>query len=116
MLILRRITDFILGLTGGIMGILFFIFTIFIDNLSKTLKVEGANGIIVLNWLPIILSVIEIIGCLIVTFNAKIGGFLMIIAAIGGVICITLFYLLPGALLLISGSMSIFVKKSKNSM
>ncbi|MFV1456113.1 hypothetical protein [Bacillus mycoides] len=38
---MRRTTEYILGLTGGIMGILFSIYAIFIDNLSKTLKVEG---------------------------------------------------------------------------
>ncbi|EJQ62089.1 hypothetical protein ABEY48_12405 [Bacillus mycoides] len=43
---MRRTTEYILGLTGGIMGILFSIYAIFIDNLSKTLKVEGINVII----------------------------------------------------------------------
>ncbi|MED2559958.1 hypothetical protein P4218_29500 [Bacillus thuringiensis] len=96
------------------MGILFSIYAMFIDNLSKTLKVEGINVIIGLNWLPITLSVIGIIGCLIVTFKAKIGGILMIISAIGGFICISFFNLLPGTLLLISGLMSLFRKEKPN--
>ncbi|OIX11692.1 hypothetical protein BMT18_32480, partial [Bacillus thuringiensis serovar aizawai] len=42
--------------------------------------------------------------------KAKAGGIMMTIAAIGGFICIFVFYILPGILLLIGGLMGIFRK------
>ncbi len=107
----KRKTEFLLGLTGGIMGIFFSFFSLLIDNLSRALKVESINGIVELNWVAITLSVIGILGCFIVTSKAKIGGSLMITAAIGGFICISLFYLLPGSLLLVGGLMGISRKE-----
>lgn len=40
----------------------------------------------------------------------KVGGIMMTVAAIGGFICISVIYLLPGVLLLIGGLMGIFRK------
>lgn len=42
--------------------------------------------------------------------KAKVGGIMMTVAAIGGFICISIIYLLPGVLLLIGGLMGIFRK------
>ena len=42
--------------------------------------------------------------------KAKVGGIMMTVAAIGGFVCISIFYLLPGVLLLIGGLMVISVK------
>ncbi len=42
--------------------------------------------------------------------KAKAAGIMMTIAAIGGFICISVVYLLPGILLLIAGLMGIFRK------
>ncbi|AJQ62525.1 hypothetical protein BTT_61820 (plasmid) [Bacillus thuringiensis serovar morrisoni str. 4AA1] len=108
---MKRTTEFILGLLGGTFGILFSVFALFIDNMSSTLKTESINGLFGFNLGSIFISAIGIIGCVIVKFKAKIGGILMTTAAIGGFICISLFYLLPGTLLLISGLMGIFRKE-----
>ncbi|HDR4766492.1 TPA: DUF4064 domain-containing protein [Bacillus thuringiensis] len=113
---MKRTTEFLLGLTGGFFGILFSVFALFIENMSTTLNSESINELFGFNWSwnAIFLSVIGIVGCLIVKFKAKTGGILMVIAAIGGFICISFFYLLPGTILLISGFMGIFRKEKPN--
>jgi len=108
---LKRTTEFVLGLIGGIFGIIFAFIALFIGGVGSALEAEGANSIIGLGWGAIGLSIIGIIGCVLVKSKATVGGILMTIAAIGGFICVAVFYILPGVLLLIGGLMGIFRKE-----
>jgi hypothetical protein len=73
---------------------------------------NGHSDVIGLGVGAIILSVLGIIGSVVVKGKAKLGGAFMTIAAIGGVICVSMFYILPGILLIIAGLMGLF-KKNK---
>ncbi|MED3102558.1 hypothetical protein EEL55_025065 [Bacillus thuringiensis] len=42
---MKRTTEFIIGITEGVFGILFLVFALFIENMSTTLKSGGINGL-----------------------------------------------------------------------
>lgn len=107
---MKRTAEFVLGLIGGIFGILCAFIALFIGGLGSALEADGANTVIGLGWGAVALSVLGIVGSVVVRSKAKVGGIMMTVAAIGGFICISLIYLLPGVLLLIGGLMGIFRK------
>ncbi|MEH7541767.1 DUF4064 domain-containing protein [Bacillus thuringiensis] len=107
---MKRTAEFVLGLIGGIFGILCAFIALFIGGLGSALEADGANTVIGLGWGAVALSVLGIVGSVMVRSKAKVGGIMMTIAAIGGFICISLIYLLPGVLLLIGGLMGVFRK------
>ena len=107
---MKRTAEFVLGLIGGIFGILCAFIALFIGGLGSALEADGANTVIGLGWGAVALSVLVIVGSVMVRSKAKAGGIMMTVAAIGGFICISLIYLLPGVLLLIGGLMGIFRK------
>lgn len=107
---MKRTAEFVLGLIGGIFGILCAFIALFIGGLGSALEADGASTVIGLGWGAVGLSVLGIVGSVMVKSKAKVGGIMMTVAAIGGFICISLIYLLPGVLLLIGGLMGIFRK------
>jgi len=107
---MKRTTEFVLGLIGGIFGILGAILALMVGGLGAAFEAEGANSIIGLGWAAVGLSILGIVGSVVVKSKAKAGGIMMTIAAIGGFISIFVFYILPGILLLIGGLMGIFRK------
>lgn len=107
---MKRTAEFVLGLIGGIFGILCAFIALFIGGLGSALEADGANTVIGLGWGAVGLSILGIVGSVMVRGKAKVGGIMMTVAAIGGFICISAIYLLPGVLLLIGGLMGIFRK------
>lgn len=107
---MKRTAEFVLGLIGGIFGIICAFIALLIGGMGAAFRAEGANTIIGLGWGAVGLSILGIVGSVMVRSKAKVGGIMMTVAAIGGFICISIFYLLPGVLLLIGGLMGIFRK------
>ncbi|SIR94931.1 Protein of unknown function [Bacillus cereus] len=107
---MKRTAEFVLGLIGGIFGIICAFIALLIGGMGAAFEAEGANTIIGLGWGAVGLSILGIVGSVMVRGKAKVGGIMMTIAAIGGFICISIFFLLPGVLLLIGGLMGIFRK------
>ncbi|EIJ79177.1 hypothetical protein PB1_16509 [Bacillus methanolicus PB1] len=110
---MKRTTEFVLGLLGGIFGFIGAFMALFIGGVDAAFSSSGTSEVIGLGWAAVILSILGIIGSVVVKSKAKFGGILMLISAIGGVISISMFYILPGVLLLIAGLMGIF-RKDKN--
>ncbi|MCX5799089.1 MAG: hypothetical protein NTU90_05950 [Proteobacteria bacterium] len=96
-----------LGLIGGIIGFLAGFVAIMIGSLGSAYALTGASDIIGLGFGAIIFSIIGIIGAAIVKSKTKIAGYLMIISAIGGLICISAAYVLSFILLIIAGIMAV---------
>ncbi|WP_144513692.1 DUF4064 domain-containing protein [Bacillus mycoides] len=107
---MKRTAEFVLGLIGGIFGIICAFIALLIGGMGAAFEAEGANTIIGLGWGAVGLSILGIVGSVMVRGKAKVGGIMMTVAAIGGFICISIVYLLPGVLLLIGGLMGIFRK------
>ncbi|VEF46206.1 membrane protein [Bacillus freudenreichii] len=107
---MKRTTEFVLGLLGGIFGFFGAILALFIGGVDAAISSSGSSEIIGLGWAAIFLSILGIVGAVLVKGRSKAGGIMMLISAIGGLISISLFYLLPFVLLLIAGLMGIFRK------
>ena len=112
---MKRTTEFVLGLLGGIFGFLGAIIALFIGGVDAAISNSGESTIIGLGWAAIFLSILGIVGSALVKGKPKLGGILMIISAIGGVISISLFYLLPFVLLMIAGLMGVFRKNKEQT-
>ncbi|MDA1761831.1 DUF4064 domain-containing protein [Bacillus cereus] len=107
---MKRTAEFVLGLIGGIFGIICAFVALLIGGMGAAFEADGANTVIGLGWGAVALSILGIVGTVMVRSKAKVGGIMMTVAAIGGFICISIIYLLPGVLLLIGGLMGIFRK------
>ena len=105
--------ELILGLLGGIIGCIAGIVAIMVGSLGSAIGINGYSQIIGMGLGAIIFSVIGIIGAAIVKSKTKLSGYLMIISAIGGLICVSLFYVLSFILLIIAGILA--AKKAPNS-
>lgn len=109
----KRTAEFVLGLIGGIFGIIGGILALTVGGAAAAFGVSGGATVSVLGFIAILLSVLGIVGAAIVRKNSKLGGVFMTIAAVGGVICISAFYILPGILLIIAGLMGLIKKSNK---
>ena len=103
--------EFILGLIGGIIGFFAGIAAILIGSIASAFSVNSASNVIGLGFGAIIFSIIGIVGTAIVKSKTKIAGYLMIISAVGGLICISAFYILSFILLIIGGIMAVRYKE-----
>lgn len=110
---MKRTTEFVLGLLGGIFGFIGAIIALFIGGVDAALSSSGDSEIIGLGWAAIFLSILGIVGAVLVKGKPRAGGSLMVISAVGGVYAISLFYLLPFVLLIIAGLMGFRKNKSK---
>jgi hypothetical protein len=108
----KRTTEFVLGLIGGIIGFFGAILALMFGGIGSAFGADGASSISNLGWSAIIFSILGIVGAAIVNSKTKLSGWLMLVSAIGGVISISLFYLLPFVLLFIAGLMAL-LKKDK---
>ncbi len=113
---MKKTTEFILGLLGGIFGFIGAILALFIGGVDAAFSDTGESQIIGLGWAAIFLSILGIIGSIFVKGKPKVGGALMLISAVGGLISISLFYLLPFVLLFIGGLMGFFRKEKSEEI
>ncbi|HLR14625.1 MAG TPA: DUF4064 domain-containing protein [Bacillota bacterium] len=108
---MNRTAEFVLGLIGGIFGFIGAIMALFVGEVDAVFSSSGTSTITSLGWLAFVFSILAIIGSVQVRSNAKVGGIMLLVAAVGGFISISMFYLVPGILILIAGIMGVFKKE-----
>lgn len=91
---MKRTTEFVLGLIGGIFGFIGAFMALMIGGIDASFSSSGTSEIIGLGWGAVFLSILAIIGSVLVKSKPKLGGILLIISAVGGFICIFMFYIL----------------------
>src|SRR5690606_31934726 len=109
MITMNRTTEFVLGLLGGIFGFGGALFAIMFGAVDEAVS-GGSSEITGLGWAALLFSLLAIVGGVVVKFKPKVGGILMLVSGIGGLISISLFYVLSTLLLVIGGLMGIFRK------
>jgi hypothetical protein len=119
----------ILGVIGGIFGVLFGIFAVIIGEIAKVIS-GGIGGRILgvilsgfgasntpmassLGSIAVILGIFGIVGGAVVDKNKNVAGGLMLACSIIGFIALSMFWIVPGLLLLIGGLL-IFLTKDGN--
>jgi hypothetical protein len=101
---MKRTTEFILGLIGGILGLFGGMIVVFVETAFTSLG-DTSSG-----WMAVLFSVIIIISAVIVQHKPKLAAIGLIIGAIGGLINVGLFFIIPGILTLIAGIMALVRK------
>ncbi len=104
---MKRTAEFTLGLIGGILGIIFGFVALTVGGVGSAFNAGGAGEVIGLAWAAILLSAAAIVGAAIVHRHPKFAGTLLTGSAIGGVISISMFYIVPFILLIIAGLMAL---------
>jgi hypothetical protein len=112
---MKRTAEFVVGLIGGILGILAGLSGVFFGAVATAFEVDGGSMVSGASWIAVALSVLGLIGAAVVKNKTMLGSILMLIAAIGGFICISFLYILPGVLLLIAGIMGL-VRKDRSTV
>ncbi|ASS77250.1 hypothetical protein CIG75_15585 [Tumebacillus algifaecis] len=92
------------------------ILAMFIGGIGQAFEADGAGTVTGLGWAALFLSILGLVGSILVKNKPKAGGVLMLIAGIGGIISISFFYILAGALLIIPGLISLFSKQKSTSI
>lgn len=110
-----RTLEFVLGLIGGIVGIILSLLVVLgggvIANLGLGVGEDALGGAIMLTGiLAIVASVLGIVGSIVVRKKGLAGGIIMVIAAVGGFICLSTGYLIPAIILAVAGLLGIFRK------
>jgi hypothetical protein len=109
-----RTVEFVLGLIGGIIGFFGAIIALMIGGIGSALGGgKGASLLTSLGWMAILFAIVGIVGAALVKSKTKLGGWLMIISAIGGVISVSFAYALSFVLLIIAGLMAVIKKDGK---
>lgn len=106
-----RTAEFTLGLIGGIFGFIAAIMAMAVGNVDAFFSSSGTSSITGLAWAAFFFSALAIVGSIVVRTKSKVGGIILIISAVGGLISISMFYLISAILIGIAGFMGVFVKK-----
>jgi hypothetical protein len=111
---LKRTAEFSLGLIGGILGIIAGLIGAFVGEVATAMAVEEGGLVAGLSWFSLLFSILGIVGAAIVRTKTVLASVLMLVAAVGGFVCISFFYILPGLLLVIAGIMGL-VRKGESA-
>ncbi|HLS09872.1 DUF4064 domain-containing protein [Lentibacillus sp.] len=111
---MNRTTEFVLGLIGGIIGFFAAILALFVGGVDAAFSESGSSSITGLGWSAFVFSALAIVGAVVVKSKANLGGILLIVSAIGGLISISMFYLISFILIGIAGLMGVFRKDKSN--
>jgi hypothetical protein len=99
-----RVGEMVLVILGGILGLVAGLFVLSAGGLIAAFKSGGGEFV----WFGIAASLFSVLALVALSFlssNSKLAGWLVIVAACGGLFFIGLFYILPGMLLFIAGLM-----------
>lgn len=112
-----RTAEFVLGLLGGIFGLFAAVFAMVIGGAAEGLQeagydTTGGDTVIGLGWLALVLSVVAIVAASLVKSRTQISGWLLLVSGVGGFVAVSLFWLIPGVLIILSGLMALLRGRS----
>jgi hypothetical protein len=92
-----RTTEFVLGLIAGILGLFGGVIVVFVETAFSALG-DQSDG-----WYAVLFSVVIILSSVLVKSMPKIAGIGMVVGAVGGLVNVGLFFIIPGILAFIAG-------------
>lgn len=105
-----RTAEMILGILGGVIGLGAGLFAIGVQNVATETGVADDNLVGTLGVAAIIISILGIVAAVSVTRKPIVWGWVLIACAVGVVIAVSLFGVIPGILMLIAGLMAVIRK------
>lgn len=106
-----RIAAMILGLLGGLFGLFGSGCAIVIGAAGSALQQADGQTVTNLGWAATVFSIVGLLGSGLAMGRPKVGGVLLLIAAVGGTISVSAAYFFAGALLLVAGLLALFAQK-----
>ena len=107
---MNRTAEFVLGLIGGIFGIIGAIMGILMGGAMSALGADSGSSISSSAIIALLVAILGIVGAILAKNKTKLAGIFMVVSAVVGFICIFVFYILPGILLIIAGIMCLVRK------
>ncbi len=92
----------VLGILGGIFGILSAVAALFIGGLGGAFEAEGSETIVGLGWSALFFCFLGLLGAALALAKPRAAAAIMLVAAIGITISISLFAVIAAPLLLIA--------------
>ncbi|MDP9212107.1 MAG: DUF4064 domain-containing protein [bacterium] len=97
-----------LAIIGGVFGLGGALFAITVGAVDESLNAETATSTATVGgWAAMGFSALAIVSAFFVKSRAKVAGWLLLVSAIGGLVSISFFYIIPFILLLIAGLMAL---------
>jgi hypothetical protein len=108
-----RTGEMVLAILGGVFGIIGGIIALGVGGVQSAVHSGGSN-VAINGGVAIAFSALAIIAAFFVSSKSKLAGWFLVVAAIGGLIAISAFYILPFILLLIAGLMCLLRGRKKS--
>jgi hypothetical protein len=102
-----RVAELTLGIIGGIFGMLGALFAIGFGGIQSAVGSSASQNVAVNGWSALLFSTVAIVAVFFIASKPKLSGWLLVVAAVGGLISISLFFVLPFILLIIAGLMTL---------
>lgn len=97
-----------LAIIGGVIGLGAAFFAVTVGAVDESLNAETTtSSATVGGWAAMGFSILAIVSAFFVKSKTKAAGWLLLISAIGGLVAVSLFYIIPFILLLIAALMSL---------
>ncbi|WP_099220937.1 DUF4064 domain-containing protein [Listeria costaricensis] len=106
----KRTTEKVLGILGGTFGIIAGIFAIFMGSLGDAFQADGTGAMYGLGFGCIIASFLAIIFSCLINKNRVVMGILLLICGVLNFVFVSMFGILSGLLILISGILALVRK------
>lgn len=112
---MKRTAEFVLGLIGGILGILASLSGVLFGAVATAMNVDAGGVVSGASWGALILSILGIVGASMIKKKTLVASIFLLVAAIGGFICLSVIYVIPAILLLIAGIMGLVRKDNSGT-
>ena len=109
-----KIAALILGIIGGIAGLIGSVMAMMLGGIGSALGGEGAGTITSLGWVALLFSIIAVVGGALAIAKPKVAGIMMLLMGVGGLICVSLGYVIAGPLLIIGGILALVGSRKNN--
>lgn len=109
-----KIAALILGILGGIAGIVGSIMAMMIGGIGSALNSEGSGTVTSLGWVALLFSIVAIVGGALALAKPKVAGIMMLLMGIGGIIAVSIGYVVAGPLLIIGGILALVGSRKTN--
>lgn len=107
-----RVGEMVLAIIGGIFGLISGIMGLAVGGAQKALGAGGTN-VAVNGTVAILFSILALVAAFYVSSKSRMAGWMLVVSAIGGIVAVSAFYILPGILLMIAGLMCLFRGRSR---
>jgi hypothetical protein len=101
----------VLGIIGGVIGLFAAGAALAIGGIGGAVGAEQAATVVSLGWAALALSMLGIVGGALALAKPRLAGTFMVLAGIGGIISISLVYIVVGPLLLIGGLLALLAPR-----